>query len=218
MAGKSRFQPEGFEHVCRPVAGVWVKALCCPGDGALCGLDTGQQKAQQIGHKKKTVRRIQQFRARSGVLVELEHRIDVHDLVAGEVVECFRGNELRRLVRQTGSSRIAVMVRIAKKLAVFADQSVVHAPCVDADAVKSARRMCLLQASLDLVQEPEHVPIEMSAAGNRLIRKPVYLLHGDPPVGKPGEHCTSARCAEIERKDGGICLTHCISCSPGACP
>ena len=139
-----------------------------------------QEEAQQIRHQQHRLGRVQRGIFLPLAAVKLVDGVEIHgcDARAGkERREIDRLPDLRHIL----VDRIAVRPGIGQQLAVFVKQAIVHAPGIDADAVKRSdiRVFERQQPLLELVVEIRQIPVEHAVHLNVIVFKPVQLAHGE---------------------------------------
>ena len=87
-------------------------------------------------------------------------------------------------------------------MAVLVEQAVVHAPSVDADAVKlpNVRVFERQKPLLELVVEIRQIPVEYAVHLDIVVFKPVQLTHRDLLAVELAENGTPVACTEIKRQ------------------
>ena len=95
---------------------------------------------------------------------------------------------------------------VLQQISLFIQQAKVDAPGVNANGGKIPQRLCLCNALLNLMEQPQNIPIEGSAHHDGVIVKAVYLRQLNPASVKIRQHRPAAGSAKIEYKHF---LTHC---------
>ena len=66
-----------------------------------------------------------------------------------------------------------------QQTAELVEQTEVHAPRVDADAVEAAGELCLEDALLDLIEQTQRVPVRCAVQIDRIVGKAVHFGQRD---------------------------------------
>ena len=92
------------------------------------------------------------------------------------------------------------MARIIEQQAVAAQQCEIDAPGIDADAVEDEFALAGGDgdAVLNLVPQPQDVPVERALHADRRIGKAVELLHGQSVAGEAAQQRAPTLGAEID--------------------
>ena len=142
-------------------------------------------------------RGVDELRRRAAGGVELIQRVEGQELDAGDRVDLFARHALPDRFHDPVGARVAVVVRVFEQVAVLAEERVVAAPGVDADALE--RRVGgLVETAPDLEPQPEDVPLERAAVPDRLVGEPAHFVQGERAGVQPPEHRPSALRAEID--------------------
>ena len=160
-----------------------------------------QEVAQKIGHEQKRLR----CRQRRVVLllsaVELIDGVEVHGRDARA------GKERREIDRLPDGlhirvDRVSIRTGIGEQVAVLVEQAVVHAPSVDADAVKlpNVRVFERQKAMLQLAIQIRQIPVEHAVHLDIVVFKPVQLAHRDLLAVELAENGAPVACTEIKRQ------------------
>ncbi len=170
-----------------------------------------QQIRQQIRHEEDAPGGGQRRIARSRLRVELEHRVEIHDLDTGRRIQFLARHDLEHLLRHAGRIRVAVRARQAQQRAVGRNAAEVHAPGIDADCVEPhAGAAQLSQARDEMFVNGPDVPVILPSHLQHLVRKAVDLLHGEGSVCKRSQHRAAARRAAVESQE--VILFHRCIC------
>ena len=96
--------------------------------------------------------------------VELEEGIDFHHLRAVDGIMCRWVNLLEYFFRHPLGAGIAIADWVAQKVTVFVDESEIHSPGIDGDAIYlETFGSCYFQPRLHILEEGEEVPIYVIA-------------------------------------------------------
>ena len=160
-----------------------------------------QEVAQKIGHEQKRLRRLQRRVALLLSAVELIDGVEIHgrDARAGKERRKINGLPDGLHIR---IDRVSIRTGIGEQVTVFVEQTVVHAPSVDADAVKlpNVRVFERQKALLQLVVEIRQIPVEHAVHLNIVVFKPVQLAHRDLLAVELTKDCAAVACTEIKRQ------------------
>ena len=98
--------------------------------------------------------------------IELEQRVEVHELYAGNVIDSFFVDTLFEILLHASEGvRVAVGDGVTQRCAVIADEHEIDAPGIDTDGGELDAALCSqLQSADHLVVEGEDIPVEMSAS------------------------------------------------------
>ena len=96
------------------------------------------------------------------------------------------------------------MIGILEKDTLLADERVIAAPGVDADAFDRRSRGAF-HPLLELEPNPEHIPLEGSVLPDRLVDEAVDLADVEDTRAQPAEHGPAALGSEIERQKMSTC-------------
>ena len=149
-------------------------------------------------------REVQQRRGLGALGVQLEDRVEVHELDAGRVVEGALADEVEDgLGVHGGVAAVAVDVGQAEEAAGPVQQAVVHAPRVDADGGDLAvLRGGGAEAGADVLQQLREVPEEVSGELDGRVVEAGDDLHRElRAVVARGDDAAAAG-AEVDRKVG----------------
>ncbi len=96
--------------------------------------------------------------------VELEEGIDFHHLCAVDGIMRRWVNLLEHFFRHTLGTCIAIAYRVAQKVAVLIDETEIHSPGIDGDAIHlESFGSCHLQSRLHILEKGEEIPIDVVA-------------------------------------------------------
>ena len=160
-----------------------------------------QEVAQKIGHKQQRFRVCKRRVVLQLAAVELIDGVEVHrrDARAGKERRKINGLPDGLHIR---IDRVSVRTGIGEQVAVLVEQAVVHAPSVDADAVKLPnvrvfeRQKALLQLAIQIRQ----IPVEHTVHFDIVVFKPVQLAHRDLLAIELAENGAPVACTEIKRQ------------------
>ena len=164
-------ESHAFEQLVIESLGAWVEHLACGCYGVLAHFLACEHPAQRVWYEQYLVCSLQ-----CGVVVaahgeQLEQRVEVHELYAGDVVNFLFWHAIAEVFLHLANGvRVAIGDRVAQYFAVFVDAHKVYAPSVDADALDWDISLShKFQAVYNLVVKGENIPIEMSASLNEVI-------------------------------------------------
>ena len=95
---------------------------------------------------------------------------------------------------------VAIVIRVLEQDALLADERVVAAPGVDADAVDRRAGSALDAPACISSQSREDIPVERAVLPHRLVGEAVDSLTSSTPARSRAEHGTAALGSEIERQ------------------
>jgi hypothetical protein len=131
--------------------------------------------------------------------MELVERIDRQELHAGGLVDLVAAHAGEDRLHHARRPRIAIVVRVFKQRAALAEERVVDAPGIDADALERAAGD-RVEPTTDVAPQPLDVPAGRPGLVNRLVRKPPDVREGEHTGPKPAEYRAAALRAEIDRE------------------
>ena len=99
-----------------------------------------QPVVQQIRDRDERARGVDERRRRAAGGIELVHRVDRQKLDAGDRVDPLAAHALEHGVHHAVGASVAIVIGVLEQVAALADERVVDAPAVDADAVEPACR------------------------------------------------------------------------------
>ena len=150
---------------------------------------------KQIRHHQQ---RIGPFE-RGGVFhrIELEKRVQLHELHAGLLEDLLARDDLGDGVDHAVGARVAVVMRVADKLAVAVEQGVVDAPGIDAER-GGLMLGGLAEAGLHVVEQAQHVPVQRAQRSNAGIAEAVQFGKREAVVLEGAENGAAALSAEVD--------------------
>lgn len=186
----------------RPAALAGGEALRGRGIGVLGHLTPGHPVVEQVRHEQERGGRGELGIAgepHSGELVEC---VEGQTLDAGPRIQRLRWYAPVDLLRYPRGALVAVMVGVAQQPPRRVQQREVHPPGVDADpgGRPVLLRGVLRESRLDLLPEPQRVPIETAHHLRRVIRKAVQLAQIEAPPVPPPDHYTATGGAQVDRE------------------
>ena len=192
------------EQVPVPIAERRVEQLGRRRVGKFVGRFSRQEIAQQVRNHQKPFG----FRQQRGI--RLFHRRQLVNRVEGEKLDArpakqFRsGHDRKQLFHHAFRMAIAVMVRIAQKFPVGAEEPEIDRPGIDAEALRlNAAMFGLEQPLFHFMVQTQNIPIQPPAHRHGIVGKPVDFLRDDAPPVQSSEQRAAAACAEIIRQNGG---------------
>ena len=104
------------------------------------------------------------------------------------------------LLHHAVGARVAIVPRIIGQRAVRAQQGEIHAPGIDADAIEPQLAFPPGdgQAALDLVPQPQRVPIKRVEHAHRRVGEAVQFFDFQPAAIEGAQHGASAFRAQVE--------------------
>ena len=194
-------KPQRLDRLPVPVLRGGVIEHGCRRLGVFRLLFARQEVAQQIGHEQQRFRVCKRRVVLQLSAVELIDGVEVHRRNAGT------GKERRKINGLPDGlhiriDRVSIRTGIGEQVAVLVEQAVVHAPSVDADAVKlpNVRVFERQKPLLELVVEIRQIPVEHAVYLDVVVLKPVQLAHRDLLAVELAENGTSVARAEVERQ------------------
>ena len=110
--------------------------------------------------------------------VQLDQRVDLHELNPGGGKNLAARHRLAQLLHHAVVAGVAVVARVFEQGSVGAEQGAVHAPGIDADAAE--RQLSLAgghaDAVLDLVPEAQRIPVKSAQDAHGNIGKAVQFF------------------------------------------
>ena len=128
---------------------------------------------EQVRHKQQPLRPAPHLRRLLFYGQQLEQCVDGHDLIARCPIERPGVHCTQRLLHHSGSAAVAVVHRVFQQCSVFAQQTKIHTPGIEADAVDRAR---LSQPCAHLIHQCGKVPAQASVLFPWAILKTVHLF------------------------------------------
>ena len=93
---------------------------------------------------------------------------------------------------------VAVTYRVTKQIAVLVDESEIHSPSIDADALYLIAFLCgFFQPVLHVLEEGGEVPIHMLAQFHLTVAETVHFFQFKFAVGDMAGHYTTTASAEV---------------------
>ena len=135
--------------------------------------------------------------------VELEDRVEVHELNTGHVIHLFlRDDMLQVVVHRIKGDGISVGTRVAQDSSVLANAHEVNAPGVDTDTGDLQSATChFLQSTNNLEVERIDVPIVMTSLFDEVIGKTRHFFQFKTIVFNVADDGATTRCAKIDSKE-----------------
>lgn len=192
-------EADGLQQGGVEVAGAGIQHLGGGGHRIFTDCLAREHIDEGIGHEEYFVDMLKGDTAIAAQGIELEERIEGHELDARAVIDFL----LRHAVGEValhGSIGVGVpvAVRQSEELAVLAEEGEVTAPCVDADTLQGdAFCLHLPQSPQDFVVEVRQVPEDVAAQGQLRILETSELTHRDARSVESGQHSAAAGGAEI---------------------
>ena len=106
---------------------------------------------------------------------QLKQGVNAHNLTAGGGVQVGGGQGFLRLLVHSIGAVVPVMHGVFQQVTRFVQQTKVHAPSIESDAVESP---CFLNAQADIVHQVGKIPAEMPVLFAGVVFKAVYLFIG----------------------------------------
>ncbi len=136
--------------------------------------------------------------------VQLIERVEGQELDARDGVDLVGRDAFEHGLHDAVGALVAIVIGVLQEDALLADERVVAAPGVDADAV-DGRAGGALHPLLELEPDPQHIPVERSVLPDGLVDEPVDLADVEHAGAEPAEHGTAALGSEIERQKMSAC-------------
>ena len=134
--------------------------------------------------------------------IELEDRVEIHDLDARGGVQVLPRNRIEDLLRNAGRVRVPVGAGQAQQGAVGRDTAEIDAPGIDADGIRPDSLPAQLpEAGQQLPVQGIHVPIDPSADRKCLVRKPIDFFHGKSAAFERTQYGASGSGAAVESQE-----------------
>src|SRR5262249_37424086 len=131
--------------------------------------------------------------------VELKQRVDLQKLNAGDGVDAVAADPLEHRLHHPFVAHVPVVIRILEQVAALADQRIVHAPAVHADA-REPHAGRVLERLAHLGPERRAAPVERPVRGDRPVGEGGDLAGLQRAAVPASEDGPAAFCAEIERE------------------
>ena len=168
--------------------------------------DAGEEVIEQVRHEEQRLRRCDQLRRLLHGGDELKERVDLHELNAGRLENFLPAHFAKRALEDSLGAGVAVVEGKAEDFSVAAEQSIIDAPGVDADAVdcrpcaRRIRQQRFAQAGLELFPLGEKVPVQMAVHPAGGIGKAMLFLKGEDAFGEMAHNGPSTLCSHIKRE------------------
>ena len=147
---------------------------------------------------------VDEARRRAAGGVQLIQRVERQELDAGDGVDLVGRDAFEHGLHDAVGALVAIVIRVLQEDALLADERVVAAPGVDADAV-DRRGGRALHPLLDLEPDAQDVPVERAVLADRLVDEAVDLADVEHARAEPAEHGAAALGSEIERQKMSAC-------------
>ena len=193
-----------LQQVGRPLPRPRVDELRRRGVGELGRHLAGQPVVHEVRDGAEGDGGVDEPRRRAAGGVELIQRVERQELDAGDGVDLVGRDAFEDGFHDAVGALVAIVVRVLQEDALLADERVVAAPGVDADAV-DGRAGGALHPLLELEPDAEDIPVERSVLPDRLVDEPVHLADVEHARAEPAEHGTAALGSEIERQKMSAC-------------
>ena len=191
------FEQAGFE-----LFGTRVQYLRRGRDRIFDHFFTGQHVAQRIRNEQRFFRGVQQRRVVALHRVKLVQAVEIHDLDAGDIVYLFAGQYfLEIFFRRSCRVLVAVSMRNAQYLTVFAEEYEIDAPSVDAD--RGDVHVFFgggNHTGFQMFVQREDVPVSVSVQFEDLVREAGQFLHLEFAFVQRPQNGTAAGCSKVERQ------------------
>ena len=161
-------------------------------DGILRALAACEHIRKQIRREQQAVCALQNMRTVFAQAQKLEHRVQLHELDARFLIKLLARDDFERFIDHALCAKIAVVNGIFHEAPELVQQAEVDAPGVDADAVEAAFQFCLDDTLLDLIKQPQRIPVCCAAHVDGIVGKPMDFFQRDFAVGKRAENSASA--------------------------
>src|SRR5262249_41968152 len=109
---------------------------------------------------------------------ELEERVDLEELDAGDRVQLLAADVLEDLLHDAFVAEVAIVVGILEQVAALAEQRVVDAPAVERNALEASIAHTV-QRPLNLQPQPQDVPVQRRPLVYRLVGEAADLADGE---------------------------------------
>src|SRR5256884_8124244 len=134
------------------------------------------------------------------VCVQLEKRINRHELDTRAPVEYVARNAHKDLLHHAVGAVVAILERLAEQETIGIYQAVIDSPRVDANTVKRSRRLSrFAQPGEYLVPQAQHIPEAMSMQRHRAVRKTMHLFQAETAPVEARQDDAPALGAQIDR-------------------
>ena len=193
-------QPNLLQHARRPRSRSRIDELRRRRHGVLGGQHSRQPVVQQVGNGDQRACGINQVRCLPARRVQLIERVDRQELDAGDGIDPVAAHALEHRFHRAAGAPVAIVVRVLEQVAALADERVVDAPAVDADAIEAGPTV-QLQRAPHLLPEMQDVPLQRPVLPYGFVQEPVDLPDAEHTAVQRAEHGPSAFGAEIEGQE-----------------
>ena len=190
---------EKRENVVVPEFGTGIDHLRRRGDGVFGNALAGEKVGECIGNEQNLVGGLECRAAVAAQGVELEDRIEVHNLDARLLVESLAGHTLEKYIGCSDGVGIAVAVGQAKQRSILAEKGEIDAPSVNADRLDlNAALGNKAQALNDGGVDSGQIPMEVALHLDDGVGTAMDLLHRDLTVVDRGQNHAAAGGAQVD--------------------
>ena len=191
---------EPVEEIGRPASSRRVVALRGRGVCELGRPAAAQQEVEEIGDHEQRARRVERLVAFTGHCRQLEDRVDRQKLDSGALVQLARRHALEDAFDRSRPAGVAIVPRCLDDRTLVVEEGEVDRPRVDCERIDGRIATGGSQSVEDVSVQLFHVPVERAGTLDRIVGKPVDLIHLELGAVEPSDGDTPALCAEI---DGG---------------
>ncbi len=204
---------DACQQVVVKVVGHGVQYLRCRCHGVLAHRLSGEHIAQRVGDEEHLVGLPQGRVAVLSHLVELEQRVEIHELYARLGIDLLFGQGMCEIpFHRVRGVRVSVSQRVAQYLPIVSHNGKVASPCVYAYAPDGNLSLVRhLQALDDLVVERENIPIYMPVGLDERVVKSCQLLKVYPSVVQSSDDGSSTGGPEVHCEEEILAVHRCDS-------
>lgn len=172
-----------------PAARGRIEALRGAGDRRVGAFEARQAPVKEVRHEKEGRGAVEPAVAGVTVGEELIKRVERHELNSGAGEDLLARDDLKRTIHHAGCARIAVVMRGVEEPVGGVEQSVIHAPGVDPEAVElRAGGVRASQPFLDMLDKRVEIPVKVSSAFEGSVVEAVEFVEGHPAGAQCSQH------------------------------
>ena len=152
-----KFQP--VDHFIGPLALLRIEKLCRGCDGILGLLLSRKEVIEEVRHQDHLIRTVKQVFPVLQEIEQLECRIDLHELIACDLIELLPVDHLEAFFKHALCTAVTVVDRILKESALGIHQAEIHAPCINTNTLDLSAFLRFDKPLFDLKEKAEHIPV-----------------------------------------------------------
>ena len=193
-----------LQQVGRPQARPRVDELRRRRVGELGGHLAGEPVVHEVGDGAERNGGVDETRRGAAGGVQLIQGVERQELDAGDGINLVGRDAFEHGLHDAVRALVTIVIGVLQEDALLADERVVAAPGIDADAV-DGRGGSALHPLLELEPDAQDIPVERSVLADRFVDEPVQLADVEHARAEPAEHGTAALGSEIERQKMSAC-------------